>query len=213
MNLKISKPQDAPIMDRYDESPMPVKVAQVCKKFGLSYPNVKRAYADRNLALDFSLSRKHCFHDYQMRDIQDPLSPFQDWALDIQVARHERESLWLNVLPLKLKDVSAIVQTRGAKRMKHAFAEALRRKGYDRRGVPLSEKEAKQAGVIPASKALFGTVRVRIHDLKKFCALPYADIVAFWERQVEERLRGELELREREGNSPVGSMEKGRDSD
>lgn len=192
MNLKISKPQDAPLADRYDESAKPPKVEVVCSKLGLSYPNIKRAVYDPRLALDFGISRKHCFHDYHMRDITDPLSPFQDWALDMHVARHERESLWLNVLTMGLKKIKPVVQTRGAKRMKHAFAEALKRKGYDRGGNPLSEKEAEKAGTEPASAGLYGTVRVRIFELKKFCAVSYGQVVDFWVRHIERRIQREL---------------------
>jgi hypothetical protein len=192
MNLKITRPQDAPLPDRYDESSMPANVASVCKSLGLSFPQVRGAYNDRSIALNFSLSKKHCIHDYHMRDILDPLSPFQDWALDMQITRHEKESLWINVLPQHLKHISAVVQTRGAKRAKHAFAEALRRKGYDRRGTPLSEQEAEKAGIAPASTALYGTVRVRIFDLKQFCAVPFDKVVQGLERQIEQKLRIEL---------------------
>lgn len=192
MNLKISKPQDAPLAERYDEVVKPPKIAEVCSRLGLSYPNVKRAVYDPKLALDFGISRKHCFHDYHMRDIADPLSPFQDWALDMHVTRHKRESLWLNVITLGLKKIKPVVQTRGAKRMKHAFAEALKRKGYDRAGNPLSRTEAEKAGTQPASKGLYGTVRVRIFELKKFCAVPYAQVVEFWVRHIERRIQREL---------------------
>lgn len=194
MSLKISKPQDAPIADNYNESVRPPKVAELCDRLGLAYPNTRRAAYEPNLAVDFSISRKHCFHDYHMRDIEDPLSPFQDWALDMHVARHEKEALWLTVITLGLKKIKPIVQSRGAKRMKHAFAEALKRKGWDRYGNPLSEKDAKKAGIPPASKGLYGTVRVRIFELKKFCAAPYVQVLEFWERQLDRKIRRELEV-------------------
>lgn len=194
VNLKVARAEDAPLMD-YTRSSMPPKVAELCHKVGLSMPHTKRDFFERRMALEFTLSRKHCFHDYHVRDIVDSLSPFQDWALDVHIARHEKEPLWLNVIELGGKKVKPVVKTRGVKRAKHAFAEALRRNGYDRYGNPSSEKEAQQAGTKPASAGLYGTVRVRLFDLKKFCSIPYAEVVEFWERHIAERIRNQLDAR------------------
>ncbi|OIW30992.1 hypothetical protein CONLIGDRAFT_679740 [Coniochaeta ligniaria NRRL 30616] len=196
MNLKINKLEDAPLMD-YTKSAMPPKVQQLCLKLGLSMPHTKRAVFDSRLSLEFSISKKHGFHDYHVRDIVDSLSPFQDRTLDFHVARHEREPLWLNVVELGGKKVKPIVKTRGVKRVKHAFAEALRRNGYEKHGNPLSAKEAKEAGTEPAPKRLYGTVRARIFEPKKVCSVPYAEVVDFWERHIAERIGNVLGGRSR----------------
>lgn len=194
MNFKITRPQEAPLLD-YTRSSMPPKVTDLCYKFGLSLPHVHHPFHDSRLAMDFTLSKKHCFHDYHVRDIMDPLSPFQDWALDFHVTRHHREPLWLNVIELGGKKVKAVVKSRGAKRAKHAFAEALGRNGYDRRGNPLSERAAREAGATPAPEGLYGTVRVKLYDLKKFCGVPYTDVVDTWERHIAKSIRNRLGVR------------------
>ena len=194
MNFKNTKPEDAPLID-FERSAKPPKVAELCHKLGFKYPPNQKGLNDRHISLQFTTSRQHCFHDYHMRSIVDPSSPFQDLVLARHVARHEKESLWLNVIELGGKKVSPVVKTRGDKRVKHAFAAALKLNGYDKYGNPLSDKEARRARTRPAANWLYGTVRVKLFDLKKVCSVPFTDVVDFWNRQVQGKIGIELARR------------------
>ncbi|KAB5562965.1 hypothetical protein GE09DRAFT_1110502 [Coniochaeta sp. 2T2.1] len=191
-NLTITKPEDAPLMD-YTKASKPATVRQLCDTLGLSYPETRRVAYDTAQGLEFSLSNKHCFSDYHMRDISDALSPLHTARLDCSAERHAKESLWLNVFMYGGgKKIKAVVKTRGAKRLKHAFYEALRRNGYDKFGVPLGEKEAREAGTRPAAGKLYGTVRIKVFEPLKLASCDYAAVVRYWEQRIRGVIGGKL---------------------
>lgn len=189
-NMNHASDQDMPLMD-FTKTKLPPKIALLCHSLGMAKPETKKAVNSGHMKLEFSLSTKHCFHDYHMREISDAMSPFQDWAVDKHIVKHE-EPLWFNVLELGGKKVKPVIKTRGVKRHKHAFSEALRINGYDRVGNPLSEKEAREAGTIPAATGLYGTVRVKLFDLKGVCSVPFDEVVKFWSKNITSKIRSEL---------------------
>ncbi|KAI2617093.1 hypothetical protein GGR54DRAFT_608148 [Hypoxylon sp. NC1633] len=147
-------------------------VLSACRKHDISLPTALRRLSEVKLkkneaGLGVMISEHHCFDMNSMKYLDKYEHPFAKSILGIYIAQKGRP-LWYNA---QSKPAASPFPCRvAAKRVKHAFRDALAAYGYD--------LEGRRASVDSSSviRELYGTVKIRVADPKKACNMEFADL-------------------------------------
>ncbi|KAI1407767.1 hypothetical protein F5Y13DRAFT_122309 [Hypoxylon sp. FL1857] len=147
-------------------------VHSVCRKHDISFPTVLRALKGVKLKsnpckLAVVVSERHCFENSSMKYLDIHEHPFAKSVLKMYIER-TKKPLWYSfrsfpvALPFPCKEA--------ARRIRHAFCDALTAFGYDREGRRITTD--------PSSiiADLYGTVRISCADPKAACNIKFAEL-------------------------------------
>ncbi|KAI1379670.1 hypothetical protein F4677DRAFT_407200 [Hypoxylon crocopeplum] len=150
------------------------RVLSVCKEYRISFPTGSlRQPSEVKLRknpckLTIMVSERHCFNASSLKYLDKTEHPFAKSVLKMYIDQ-TKIPLWYSAysLPVALPFPCNVA----ARRVKHAFRDALAAYGYDREG----RRVLTDSSSIIAD--LYGTVRIAISDPKAVCNIKFADLL------------------------------------
>ncbi|KAL7621307.1 hypothetical protein AAE478_008627 [Parahypoxylon ruwenzoriense] len=147
-------------------------VYSVCRKHNIAFPTNLRGTKGWKLGtnpckLNILVSERHCFSATSMKYLDKFIHPFASSILHMYIAKTS-QPLWYSTysqpvaLPFPCR--------RAARKVKHAFRDALAAHGYDREGRKLASDEGR-------IRELYGTVRIACGDPKATCNIKFAELL------------------------------------
>ncbi|OTA56901.1 hypothetical protein K449DRAFT_156651 [Hypoxylon sp. EC38] len=149
-------------------------VHSVCREHYIFFPNSLRPLKEVKLkvnpcSLTIVASQRHCIDMNSMKYLDKFEHPFAKSVLKMYVEK-KKEPLWYTVsshtvaLPFPCKE--------GARRVRHAFRDALAAYGYDREGRRVATDNSSTIA------DLYGTVRISTANPKAACNIKFADLLS-----------------------------------
>ncbi|KAI1654679.1 hypothetical protein F4813DRAFT_369854 [Daldinia decipiens] len=147
-------------------------VITFCKKYQVSFPSVLRRAPGVKLTpnpfgLGVMISEKHCFNKQSLRYLDKYEQPFTKSVLEMYIAQ-KKQPLWYSVY--SVPTTSPLPCRVGARRIRHAFRDALAAHGYDLEGRKITTDNSIIAD-------LHGTVNIVCADPKAACNLKFPELL------------------------------------
>ncbi|KAI0119067.1 hypothetical protein F4814DRAFT_224842 [Daldinia grandis] len=147
-------------------------IVDFCRKYQVSFPSVLRRAPGVKLTpnpfgLGILISEKHCFSKHSLKYLDKYEQPFTKSVLEMYIAQ-KKQPLWYSVHAAPI--TSPLPCRVGARRLRHAFRDALVAHGYDREGRKIMTKDS-------VIGDLHGTVNIICSDPKAACNLKFPELL------------------------------------
>ncbi|KAI1801725.1 hypothetical protein F4811DRAFT_532918 [Daldinia bambusicola] len=148
-------------------------VLDFCRKYQISFPSILRRASGvqltpNPLGIGIMISEKHCFNKHSLRYLDKYEQPFTKTIFDIYIAQ-KKQPLWYSVFSVPI--TTPLPCKEGARRLRHAFRDALAARGYDRDG-----RKVDTNGPIAD---MHGTVSLICGDPKAACNLKFPELLKY----------------------------------
>ncbi|KAI1466600.1 uncharacterized protein F4812DRAFT_434834 [Daldinia caldariorum] len=146
-------------------------VLDFCRKYQISFPSVLRRASGvqltpNPLGIGVMISEKHCFNKHSLKYLDKYEQPFTKTIFDIYIAQ-KKQPLWYSVFSVPV--TTPLPCKEGARRLRHAFRDALAARGYDRDG----RKMDTDGPIVD----MHGTVSLICGNPKAACNLKFPELV------------------------------------
>ncbi|KAI2781432.1 hypothetical protein F4815DRAFT_466074 [Daldinia loculata] len=143
-----------------------------CRKYQVSFPSVLRRAPGVKLipnpfGLGVMISEKHCFNKQSLRYLDKYEHPFTKSVLEMYIAQ-KKQPLWYSVHSVPI--TSPLPCRVAARRVRHAFRDALAAHGYDLEGRKIMTDDSIIAD-------LHGTVNIICANPKAACNLKFPELL------------------------------------